>query len=171
MTPPPAIIVKSHVLRTDRFGPSYMLFTISPYSPRFGVLTYFHHDRTTGEDREMPEPFDINITTNDLVGYEFKSSSVYPVETLRRIWNELLSDTDSDGWRPYHENDTLVNFYNCKANAILQNLDGNMDFPCPVPVKRLSQRRSSRRPFVPTPELVEDMKAAGQDPLDFVSFA
>lgn len=168
MTPPPANIVRSHVLRTDRFGPSYMLFTISPVNSNFGVLTYFHHDRSTGEDREMPEPFDINMTTNDLVGYWFKSSSVYPVETLRRIWNELLSDTDPDGWRTYHENDTLVNFYNSKANAVLQNFH---DAGTAGAATVFLPRRSSRRPFVPTPALAEDMKTAGQDPIDFDSFA
>lgn len=165
-TPNPNPPAKSHVLHSICFGDTYMIFTISPTKPEFGVLTYLHVDNN-GHDREAKDPFTIYMTTNALSGMSFMSSKVYPVEILRRIWNELLTDDRADGWKEHQGTNEVIDFYSDKANVIIRNFDEEIDGRNSVFIPR----RSRRSPFVPTPELVEDMKAAGQDPLDFVSFA
>lgn len=156
MTPPPLNIVRSHVLVSTKYANrSYMLFTISPTADA-GVLTYFSLG-ANGSDLELSGPFTVSMNLNQLRGHEFLSGHLYPVDVLRKVWHELLSDDDPNGWRVYEDNDTFVNFYNSKANRVLEAMSPWGVLANQVP---LTPRRSSRAPFKPSAELLQDIRAS-----------
>ena len=102
----------AHTLFSTDPGPvrSFMVFTFTNPSTGTGVLVNYGID-PSGKDLEMPGPFNIWITTDSLRGMRFHSGGVYPVETLRRVWTELVTGD----WKPYTDHDTLVNHYAARS--------------------------------------------------------
>lgn len=167
---------KNYVLFScvDSNSTYYMMFTVPSESPGFGVLTYFAID-DKGKHWEMGEPFDISISNGGqgkMRNWKFRSSDIYPIEVLRDIWDELLKDERAGGWRStqplsWNSPSDTAKVYITKAENIINAapFGGMLPGPPTQPVHYtyLTPRRSSRRPFVPSPELIEDMRAAGEN--------